>query len=545
MIKKIIMIIQRNSRRYRVTSALIWLSVCFVVFAGVLILILSGSDDYSQCKAPLDVAPYRGIGIGVNVSFSRLISIIDDDDDENLQIFPNPSVISSLMNQENAVPYPSGVGFPKFSNLLWAWLQLISYDIVSTKPSNATDTIFGGNDAPNLTRSFFVLDNAGDRQQINFASPYLDGSTIYGLSVSTVYSLRRLDGTGKLKTSITLTQDSTDSELLFKAVDPRVYQNPLLTALHVLLVREHNYWCDRLKYDMHYLSENELFNIARHFVIAEMQAITYREVLPLFLGIDALDASTCFTHIEFNNAHAIKTKHGKKYTHRTSVLNEFATSASRVIQSMVTDKLLLRDPQTGEITHTVNTTGNCNNQSLVWLYGIDDILLGASLQPANKRDIFIEDAVRLYRACNDTSLLDLSAINIARERDHRIPSYQDFYRHFKKIPPSVVISCEEFSYSNEVCEMITGVYGSNTTPIDLFLGLLIEKRYAHSTLGVVGTNLFKYQFSHIKHNDHYFYLWDRVIDGYVVEVHNIRLSKIILRNTNIDSGIMDPNVFLV
>lgn len=539
------MMIQRNSRRYRFISALIWISVCLVVFSGILVLILSGSDDYRQCKAPLDVAPYRGIGIGVNVSFSRLISNTDGDDDGNPQTFPNPSDISLIMDQDTAIPYPSGVGFPKFSNLLWAWLQMISYDLIYTRPSNATDTIFAGNDMPELIRSFYILDDSGDRQQINFASPYLDGSTVYGLSVSAAYSLRRMDGTGKLKTLTTLTQDSNDAELLFEAVDSRIYQNPLLASLHVLMVREHNYWCDRLKYDMDYLSENELFNIARHFVIAEMQSITYREVLPLFLGIDALDASTCFTHIEFNNAHAIKTKHGKKYTHHTSILNEFAIGATHVIQSMMPAHLLLRDPQTGEITQTVNTTSNCNDQSLLWLNGIDDILLGASLQPANKRDIALEDMIRLYRSCNDSNVLDLGAINIARERDHRIPSYQDFYRHFNKLSPIVSVSCEEFSYSNEICELIVDLYGSDTAPIDLFLGLLIEKRYAHSTLGIVGTNLFKYQFSHIKHNDHYFYLWDRVIDGYVVEVHNIRLSKIILRNTNIDSTIMDPNVFLI
>ncbi len=535
--------IQRNTRRYQYVSALIWLSVFIVVFSGVLILILSGSDDYRQCKAPLDVAPYRGIGIGVNVSFSRLLSISDD---IHTHVYPfDPSDISELMDQQDGIPYPPGIKFPEFSNLLWGWLQMVSYDMILTKPGNVSDTMYSGTGMPPLIRSSYELDDHGDRQQINYATPYLDGSTIYGLDLATAFSLRRLDGTGKMKVSATPYQDINDADLLFKAADPRVNQNPLLTALHILLVREHNYWCDRLKYDMSYLTENELFNMARHFVISEMQAITYREVLPLLLGIDTLDPSTCFTHIEFNNAHAIKTKNGKKYSHRTSVLNEFAVGASRILHSMVTDHLTLRNPQTGEITQQVNTTDHCNNESLLWTFGIDDILLGASLQPAEKRDISLIDSLRNYHICNTSMILDLAAIDITRGRDHSVPSYQDFYRHFKKISPMSSVYCEDFAYSSEICNAIEGIYGSSTAPIDLFLGLLIEKRYGRSTLGIVGTNLFKFQFSHIKHNDHYFYLWDRVIDGYVVEVHNIRLSKIILRNTNINSDIMDPNVFLV
>jgi hypothetical protein len=537
---------QRSMQRYRLIGGFIWLSVFFVIFSGVLILIISGPDDYKQCKAPLDIAPYRGIGIGANNTFSRLLTIGND---INPPVsFPDPIDISDLMNEHLAILHPSTTKFPHFSNLMWAWIQFISYDMILTHPSNTTDTMFSGIGQPPLTRSSYKLDVDGNRQQINYATPYLDASTIYGLDLETSISLRKLDGTGRMKTITILSQDVNDAELLPLTADIRVYQNPLLAALHVLFVREHNYWCERLKADKPYLSENELFNMARHFVISEIQSITYREVLPLLLGIDSLDPSTCFTHIDFNNAHAVDTGHGKKHSHKVSVLNEFAVGASRILHSMVTNTLILRNPQTGIVVNEVNLTeGGCTNQSLLWDYGIDDILLGASLQKAEKRDVSVVDMLRLFKpnCTNPLFTLNLGAIDIARGRDHMIPSYQDFYRYFKKIDPSVPVSCEEFAYSSALCHQIAMLYGSKTTPIDLFLGLLIETRHGRSTLGIVGTNLFKFQFSHIKHNDHYFYLWDRIIDGYVVEVHNVKLSTVILRNTNIDSGIMDPNVFIV
>lgn len=537
---------QRSIQRYRLISSLIWLAVFFVIFSGILILIISGPDDYKQCKAPVDIAPYRGIGIGANHTFFRLLT--SGDDTEIPISFPDSTAISNLMNEQTAVLYPSATKFPYFSNLLWSWVQFISYDMILTRPSNTTDVIYSGVGHPPLTRSSYQLDSDGNRQQINYATPYLDGSTIYGLNLETSLSLRRLDGTGKMKTVVTPTQDANDAELLEQPADSRVYQNPLLTALHILFVREHNYWCDRLKADRPYLSENELFNMARHFVISEIQSITYREVIPLLLGIDSLDPSTCFTHIDFNNAHAVDTSGGKKHSHKVSILNEFAVTASRILHSMVTNTLILRNPQTGAIFNEVNlTVDQCSNQSLIWENGIDDILLGASLQKAEKRDVSIADILRLYKpnCTNPLFTMDLGSIDITRGRDHAIPSYQDFYRYFKKIDASVPVSCEEFAYSSTICHQIAMLYGSKTAPIDLFLGLLVETKHGRSTLGIVGTNLFKLQFSHIKHNDHYFYLWDRIIDGYVVEVHNVKLSTIILRNTNIDSSIMDPNVFVV
>jgi peroxidase len=549
--------IQRNARKSTYATFVIWIGVSFVILSGILIIILSGSDRYRQCKAPLDVAPYRGIGIGANITFARLLNK-GNDSDFPLQISPDPVILSNLMDQTSGTPQSASIVFPKLSNIMWGWLQFISNDLIYTKPSTENDTIYAGTGMPPLTRTFYRMDEIGNRQQVNFATPYLDGSNVYGTDLNVSFLLRRLDGTGKMKTSPSPFQDINDSEMLpypygpynqsFLGTDDRVTQHPLLTAFHVLMVREHNYWCDKLKVDMPYLTENELYNTARHLVVAEIQSITYREALPLLLGIDNLDPTTCFTHIEFNTAYSLnKKRRDKFYRHHTSILNEFATAATRALHSLVTETLILRDPQSGDVTSEINLKDWYNNGSLIWQQGIDDVLLGASLQLSEKRDVRLVDAIRLhlFQNTDPSSVINLAARDVARGRDHMLPSYQDFYRHFKKFHPSIPITCEEFSYSSDICQELYDIYGSATAHIDLFVGLLIEKRYNRSVLGIVGTRLFEYQFSHIKHNDHYFYLWDRVIDNYGVEIHNTRLSKIIRRNTNIDSSVMDPNVFLI
>src|SRR5690606_15056845 len=115
--------------------------------------------------------------------------------------------------------------------------------------------------------------------------PYLDGSHIYGKDVPTAHALQKMDGTGKLNNSFIPSSPVEDAETpvynetsgKFVGTDDRINQNVLLTSLHVLFLREHNYWCDTLAARMPYLNEYELYNIARHIVVAEIQSITYRE----------------------------------------------------------------------------------------------------------------------------------------------------------------------------------------------------------------------------------------------------------------------------
>jgi peroxidase len=74
---------------------------------------------------------------------------------------------------------------------------------------------------------------------INTVAGYLDLSQLYGSTMAIATSLRNPNGT--LKTS--------DNGLALPVVngvfvtgDPRVMENPELTALTILFMREHNFW---------------------------------------------------------------------------------------------------------------------------------------------------------------------------------------------------------------------------------------------------------------------------------------------------------------
>lgn len=67
--------------------------------------------------------------------------------------------------------------------------------------------------------------------------------------------------------------------------DSRVNQNPQLTILQIILLREHNRVADYLAQLNPSWSDETIFQETRRIVIAEHQNIAYYEWLPIFLGI--------------------------------------------------------------------------------------------------------------------------------------------------------------------------------------------------------------------------------------------------------------------
>ena len=70
--------------------------------------------------------------------------------------------------------------------------------------------------------------------------------------------------------------------------DERANEQVALTAMHTLFVREHNRLADEITAQEPGLSGEEIYQRARLIVGAEVQVVTYKELLPLLLGPGAL-----------------------------------------------------------------------------------------------------------------------------------------------------------------------------------------------------------------------------------------------------------------
>lgn len=138
----------------------------------------------------------------------------------------------------------------------------------------------------------------GPRQQINQASSYLDLSPLYGSSEDVAKALRS-GKRGLLNTqrkNLPMPSPKYESCRIankafpcFLSGDSRVNENPGLTLMHVLFLREHNRVATALGQLNPHWEDERLYQEARRIVIAEMEHITYNEFLPVVLGETTLD----------------------------------------------------------------------------------------------------------------------------------------------------------------------------------------------------------------------------------------------------------------
>jgi peroxidase len=73
------------------------------------------------------------------------------------------------------------------------------------------------------------------------------------------------------------------------AGDVRAQEQPGLTSMHTLWMREHNRVAKEMAADNPSLSDEELFQESRRLVAAQLQNIVYDEWLPKILGSNLID----------------------------------------------------------------------------------------------------------------------------------------------------------------------------------------------------------------------------------------------------------------
>ncbi|KPJ19441.1 Peroxidase [Papilio machaon] len=137
-------------------------------------------------------------------------------------------------------------------------------------------------------------------EPLSTVTAYMDLSLVYGSSAQQGAAIRAYSG-GRLATlvrsgrewppqdpNITLTCESAVSvnEPCYLTGDIRVNQNPQLTILQIILLREHNRIADSLAKVNPYWDDETIYQEARRIHIAEIQHINYYEYLPIFLGFN-------------------------------------------------------------------------------------------------------------------------------------------------------------------------------------------------------------------------------------------------------------------
>ncbi|GMH41900.1 hypothetical protein BSKO_09810 [Bryopsis sp. KO-2023] len=343
--------------------------------------------------------------------------------------------------------------------------------------------------------------------QYNTQTAYADLSQVYGNTAAKIKHLREfkhgmlkvspdnlLPYNGKHGVGISLAVEAEDEETAGVAGDVRCNEQPYLTMLHVMWVREHN----KIAYELHELfpdwGDERLYQEARKVAIAEYQAILYKQWLPFLIGFEALGPYK-----------------GYQQCVDPTISSFFATCAFRFGHTMVTRELKACDYHLHDLrTYKLEETLFADD---VWTQdevNFDTLFLGAHKLPAEESDAQIQNALRnhLFSDFKEGTSpgFDLAAANIQRCRDHSCPSWTSARKNFKLELPSSWRDLKQFLDNPRDVYRIIRLYGyRNLYNLDPFPLGLMEKKFPGALVGSLFQRAIADQFWRLREGDRFYY----------------------------------------
>ncbi len=462
---------------------------------------------------------------------------------------PNARTVSNLVAaQDGSVPHAL-----QGSDIVWQWGQFIDHDITLSLDNTdeafpiavpSGDSVFDpastGEMTIQLHRSVSAAGTGtgthNPRRQINALTAFVDGSQVYGSDRARASALRTNDGTGKLTTSgegkfLPYNTQGLENEggahrtNLFVAGDLRVNEQIGLIAMHTLFVREHNRLADLIADENSDLSGDEIYELARKIVGAQIQNITYSEFLPLLLGSDALG-----------------TYEGYDPGVDPTIASEFSAAAYRVGHTLLSPNLHLLDDD-GESTH-VGLRDAFFRPAFYDDHDIAEVLRGFAAQQAQNVDALVIDDVRnfLMRGPGGPAF-DLAALNIQRGRDHGLSDYNTVREAYGLDPAA---SYADISSDPAVQQALSDAYG-DVDGLDLWPAALAEDHVDGASVGETLQAVIGEQFRRLRDGDRFWFENDPFFvanTDLLDEVRDTTLADIIRRNTSVEDELSD-NVFVV
>lgn len=352
------------------------------------------------------------------------------------------------------------------------------------------------------------------------------------------------DGTGQallidfIPAFITLpdaTEPSLDLDAIghyFVAGDGRVNENVMLTSIHTIWARNHNFWVDKIREETSGAwTEEEYFQTARMMNIAEYQQVVFTEFTEAMAG--GLVEGDDEPDVEHNFQ-------GYDPTVDASISIEFAQAAYRFGHSMLNENLSY-----------VNADGVTVQLSLVEAFlrpdrvadlGIEGFLAGAVADQHQAIDVDMVNALRNQLVGRP---LDLAALNIFRGRDMGIAPFNEVRAQLfertgiESLRP--YSGWDDFQARNGVSDAVMAqlkqAYPEGFGTMDMWSGGLAEKP-THGQLGSTFGHIFLEQMDRLQHGDRFYYL--EIFDDSIFE--NARtFSQIVARNTGLTD--LPANVF--
>lgn len=474
------------------------------------------------------------------------------------------------------------------------------------------------------------------RQQINTVSSYIDAFSVYGGTAQRLEWLRvgpvdgrlsnngarlllqhgylpRRDARGTPSTAPEMEIDGrlrATPDRAMVAGDVRANENLALLATHTLFALEHNRIVNALPNG---LSQEEKFQIARRVVGAEQQFITYTEFLPsLGVRLSPYRGYNPKVNAGLSNEFAVIGYRAHSFVHGELEPMASAGTYSEEQLEVFEEQGIEVEEEDENTVLVIPLNVALFNPDLLTAVGLGPVLKGLGGEPQYKNDEQIDNQLRsvLFQIpvpgnleCLDgpdlpecfNGVIDLGAFDIARARDHGLPTYNNLRRAYGLSPKSSFTSVTGESTSrfatddpeidpndpindpdimdfvklfdadgNEIplgseeadSEAVVGIRRTtlaarlraifgDVNKLDAFVGMLSEPHLPGKEFGELQLAIWKKQFENLRDGDRFFYLNDpvvREIERRFGITYRHTLGEIITMNTGVET---QDNVFIV
>lgn len=389
----------------------------------------------------------------------------------------------------------------------------------------------------------------GAREQINQVTSYLDASVIYGSSEEEARDLRTFEG-GRLRmqsSSATVgllppadgSHDcrASNRSRCFRAGDIRVNEHPGLTLMHTIWARQHNRIVTKIEELNPHWNDERLYQETRRIVGAQLQHITFAELLPVLLGEQfSRNLAMMPNTAGFYYGYDMKLDAGVSNSLATSVFPLVYTMLPTRLQRYTEEMLSVGSRRMRDEFFDPNVLHNRKE--------FDQLALGLLVQRARWPRLWSPSAFDTAmnvdiesNAFGQTSPLpiDILAIWLQRSRDHGVPAYTHWrtacglrpsvndFNDLKKVMPAHAIRQLKMLYQS-------------VHDIDLFSGGLAEFPLRGALVGPTFACLLGRQFQRIRKADRFWYENDqppnRFSNEQLKQIRQSTLAGVICENLN-------------